>query len=100
MPPQIEQIVDGSVSAQKPLCLMNRLESPHTALSNSGWLMRELCPVIGVLGGVVDSFRDEFTVGDSVTPQLVCDDSSRFLAACSQQAPEEVLCCLSVPAAL
>jgi hypothetical protein len=62
--------------------------------------MRKFCPVIGVLGGVMGCIRDEFPVGNPVTPQLVCDDSSRFIAACSQQALEEVLCCLSVPTAL
>ena len=69
---------------------MKGLESPHAPLSHPGRLMGKFCPVIGVLGGVVGYIRDELPVGNPVTPQLVCDDSSRFIAACSQQALEEV----------
>ncbi len=80
MPPQIEQTVDNSVHAQKPLSLMRRLESPHASLSNSGWLMGKLGSVIGVLGGIVDRIRDEFAVSDAITPQLVGDNASGFTA--------------------
>ena len=80
MPPKIEKIVDSSVRVQKPLRLMSGFEPPHTSLPNSGWLMRKLGSIIGVLGGVMDRIRDEFAVSDTVTPQLVGDDSPGFTA--------------------
>ncbi len=40
MPPQIEKIVDSSVSAQKPLCLMHGFKPPHASFSDPRWLMR------------------------------------------------------------
>jgi hypothetical protein len=73
---KIEKIVDSSVRVQKSLCLMRRLESPHTSLPNPGWVMGTLGSIIGVLGGVMGRIRDEFSVSDTVTPQLVGDDSS------------------------
>jgi hypothetical protein len=36
---KIEKITDSSVRAQKPLGLMRGFESPHTSLSDPGWLM-------------------------------------------------------------
>ena len=80
MPPQIEEIVDSSVRAQKPLGLMRGFESPHTSLSDPGWLMRKLGSIVGILGGVMDRIRDEFAVSDTLAPQLVGDDSSGFTA--------------------
>ena len=44
--------------------------------------------------------RYEFAVSDTVTSQLVGDDSSGFTATRPKQAFEETLCCPSVPAAL
>ena len=84
MPPQIEQIVNGRVGAQKPLRLMSGLESPHAALSDPRWLVRELGSIVGVLGGVVDCIRDKFTMSNTVTPQLVGDDTPRFITTHSQ----------------
>ena len=81
MPPQIEQIVDSRVGAQKPLRLMSGLESPHAAFPDSRWLMREFRPIVGVLGGVVDCIRDKLSMSDTVAPKLVGDDSSRFFAS-------------------
>ena len=80
MPAQIEQIVDSSVGSQKSLCLIGGLKPPHAVLPDSRWLMREFRPIVGVLGGVVDRIRDKLSMSDTVAPQLVCDDSSRFFA--------------------
>ncbi len=46
--------------------------------------MRELCSIVGVLGGVVDCIRDKFSMSDNVAPRLICDDSSWFIAAPAQ----------------
>ena len=48
----------------------------------------------------MDRIRDQFAVSDTVTPQLVGDDSSGFAAAHAEQSLEETLCCLSIPVAL
>ena len=81
MPPQIEQIVNGRVGAQKSLRLMSGLESPHAALSDPRWLVRELGSIVGVLGGVVDCIRDKFSMSNTVASKLVGDDTSRFITA-------------------
>ncbi len=48
----------------------------------------------------MDCIRDKFSMSNTVASKLVGDDTSRFIAAHSQQAFEEALCCLSVSAAL
>jgi len=97
---QIEQVVHFGVCAQKSLCLMNRFESTHNSFSNSRWLMRKFGSIVGILGGVVDCVRDKFSMRDTIAPKLICDDSSRFIAARSQYALEKALCRHSVSAAL
>ena len=48
----------------------------------------------------MDRIRDEFAVSDTVTPQLVGDDSSGFAAAHAEQSLEKARCCLSISATL
>jgi len=48
----------------------------------------------------MDRIRDEFAVSDTVTPQLVGDDSSGFAAAHAEQSFEEARCCFSISALL
>ena len=53
------------MGAQKSLCLMNGLESPHASLSDPRWLMREFRPIISVLEGTpTKAFHKKFTVDD------------------------------------
>ena len=49
MSSKIEKIVDRRMDFQKLLSLCCRFESSHHPFSNSRRLMRQLCPVIGIL---------------------------------------------------
>jgi len=39
MPVQIEQIIDGGMSFQESLCLLDGFEKPHASFSNTGGLV-------------------------------------------------------------
>ena len=80
MPPQIEQIVDSSVRAQKPLGLMSGFEASHDPLSDPGWLMGKLCSIVGILGRVMDRIRYEFAVSDPIASLLIGNYYSRLIA--------------------
>jgi hypothetical protein len=57
MPPQIEKIIDSSMSCYKSLRLPHRLEPPHPSLpyprrlipDKAGQALRLLCPIILIL---------------------------------------------------
>ena len=49
-----EEIQDDSVDRQESLGLSGGLEPPHLSLSLSGWLVRDLSPIVGVSAGVVE----------------------------------------------
>jgi hypothetical protein len=84
MPPEIEQITDGSVSAQEPLRLFYRFESSHPSLSYPSRLVRLLSPIIGVMIRNMYRFRHHFPMRYRVATQLVRHDLPGFAAMISQ----------------
>jgi len=60
---------------------MSGLKSPHATLSDWCWLMRELRSIVRVLRGVVGRIRGDIAMNDSVTTQLIGDDTSGFAIA-------------------
>jgi len=100
LPTQVEQVVYSGVGVKKPLRLMSGLESPHATLSDSCRLMRELRSIVCVLGGVVGRIRGDIAMSDSVTTQLIGNDSSELAIAYPEQALEEANGCLSISATL
>ncbi len=68
MPTQIEKIVDGGMSTQKPLSLTHRLESPHSALSHPGRLVRLLCAIVGIPISDVNGLRYNLAMSNTITP--------------------------------
>ena len=66
MSSKVEQIVHRRVDIQKSLSLCCRFESSHHPFSDSGRLMRQLHPVIGILCRVMDSLRDKLTLRDAI----------------------------------
>ena len=84
MPTQVEQVVFSRMGVENPLRLMSGFESPHATLFDPGWLMRELRSIVCVLSGVVGCIRGDIAMRDSVTPQLICDDTSGFAIAHSE----------------
>ncbi len=74
IPSQVEQMTDSSMSCHKPLGLPRRFESPHSALPDSGRLMRLLYPTILILLGTVNRFRDHLSMSDTIASQLFRHD--------------------------
>jgi hypothetical protein len=93
---QVEQITDGSMSTQKSLRLLQRLEPPHPSLPHPGRLMGLLGPVILILLGTVDRLRKQFPVSDSIAPQLISHDLPRLTAMRPQEPHEEPLRCRTI----
>jgi len=62
--------------------------------------MRELRSIVCVLGGVVGHIRGDIAMSDSVTTQLIGNDSSGLAIAYPEQALEEANGCLSISATL
>jgi len=66
MTSEIEQIVNSGVCTQETLRLSGGFKASHAPLPNSRWLMGKLCPVVGILGGIVNGFRNELSVCNSI----------------------------------
>ena len=71
------------MNSQESLRLADGFESSecrttHPSLPHSGRLMRLLGPVILILLGTVDRFRNQLPVGHPVTSQLVSYDFPGF----------------------
>jgi len=62
--------------------------------------MRRLCPVIGILGCIVNGLRDEFSMRNAIASQLVRYNLSRFAMVMFQQPLEETLSSRSVTTCL
>jgi len=74
VPTQIEQVLNDGMGSNKSLRLSHRLESSHPPLSHPDCLMGLLDSVIGVLGCIVNHFRQYFPAGNTIAAQLVSHD--------------------------
>ena len=94
---EIEQIVDCSVGTQESPSLSNRLELPHPSFPDPGRLMRLLCPIIFILFSTEDRLENQLTMGNTITPQLICHDLPGFTLVTPQQTLEEALRSSPIP---
>jgi len=62
--------------------------------------MGKLCPVVGILGSIVNGLRNELSVRNPIASQLVRHNLSRFTVVMFQQSLEETLSSLSVTVCL
>ena len=62
--------------------------------------MRKLCPVIGILAGIVNGLRNELSIRNAKAFQLVCHNRSRFAMMIFQQSLEETCSSCSVTTCL
>jgi len=100
VPAKIEQVVHSGMNTQESLRLPRRLEPAHTAFSHTSRLVRKLCPVIGILAGIVNALRNEFSMRNSIASQLVCHNLSRFAMMLFQQSLEETRSSCSITTCL
>ena len=98
--PEIEQIVDGGVSAQKPLAVFDRLEFSHPSFTDSRWLMRQLRSIVGILRFIIDRSRYRLSVRHVVASHLIRNDLPWLAIMASQQALDKPLFRLAIPARL
>ena len=96
VPAKIEQIIHSGMNTQESLRLPRRLEAAHTPFSHTSRLVRKLCPVISILGCIMNGFRDEFSMRNTIASQLVRHNLSRLTMVIFQQSPEETLSSRSV----
>ena len=71
------------MGTQKSPCLPGRFELPkcrttHPTFSHSGHFVRLLGPIIGIAIIYVDGLRNQFTMRDTITTQLVRHDLPRL----------------------
>lgn len=85
------------MDCNKSLSLPNRLELPHTSLSDSSRLVRLLCSVIGVPVSDMDGFRNQLSMRDTITSQFVRHDLPWFVTMTTQQTLEKPLRRCSIP---
>ncbi len=85
---------------QEPLSLPHTFESTHDPFSNSRWLMRKFCPVVGILRCIMNRIRDELAMCDPIASQLVRHYLSGFHAMHLQKSFEEALSGLAVTSSL
>ena len=66
--------MDSDTRRYESLILPDRLELAHPSLPDTGIFVRLLYPIVGVLRCIVKGLRDQLSMGDAITPQLVGDD--------------------------
>jgi hypothetical protein len=77
------------MNAQETLRLLCRFETAHAPLSYPRRLMRQFGTVIGILRRIMNRVRDQFSMRDAVTSQLIRDNLPGFTAIISKQPFEE-----------
>ena len=65
---------------QETLRLLDRLELSHPSLSHPGCLMGLLCPVVGILGIIMDNIRHQLSMRNAIAPQFVSHDLSGLVS--------------------
>ena len=80
------------MNTQESLSLLSRFEATHTPFPDSCRLMRKLCSIVGILGGIVNRIRYQCAMGDTIASQLVRYDPPWLAATPFDQTPEEALC--------
>jgi hypothetical protein len=68
MSSQIKQVVDSSMGRHESLRLSDRFESSHPSLPHSSRFMGLFDPIIGVLIGDMNGFRNNLSMRYAVTP--------------------------------
>jgi hypothetical protein len=82
---------------QESLSLLHRFESSHPTLSHPGRFMGLLCPIIRILRSIVDYVRNQVSMSNAITAQLICDNLPGFAPMRSQEALEESLSSGTIP---
>jgi hypothetical protein len=100
VPAKIEQIIHSGMNTQESLRLSGGFKASHTLLPNSRWLMRKLCPVIGILARIVNCLWHKFSMRNAIASQLVRHYLSRISLVIFQQPLEETLCSCTVTTGL
>jgi hypothetical protein len=77
------------MGTEKSLGLPDRFEPPHSSLPDPGTLMRLLRPIIRIPGGIMNRFRNQLPVSNSIASQLIRHDFPGFATMAPQQASEE-----------
>ena len=85
---------------QETLSLRYGFELPHTPLAHPGALMRLLRSIVGILRRIVNSFGNQFPVGDAIASQFVGNNLPGCTAMASEKALEEALRRSTIPAGL
>ena len=96
----VEEILHDTVNRREPLELSGRLETPHLALTLSGWLMGDLRAVVRVLIGAVEHRWHHRATGGRVTTQLVGNQASRHVPLVLQQLAKEAHRGVPIPSRL
>ena len=89
MSPDPEEILHHAMDGGEALEMGGRFETPHLAFALPRRLMREPCPVVGVLLRAVHDGRHHGSVGGRVAAQLVGDQPTGEPALFLQQRAEE-----------
>ncbi len=77
------------VSFKETLCMLGRLEALHPAFSLPGRLMGVLCSIVEVSALPMSDSRQEYSLGCTVTTELVGYDHARVALGGSQQFAKE-----------
>ena len=77
--------------SREALRLDNAFESPHAPFSKPRGFVRLLCTVVGVAVGDVKRIRNQFSMGNPVTAQLVGNDFPRLISMTQYQSAEKPL---------
>jgi hypothetical protein len=84
------------MGTQKTLGLTRRFKTAHAALSYSCRLMRKFSTIICVLRCIVNRIRNQFSMRDAITSQLIGHYFSGFPFMIFQQALKKALCSLAI----
>ena len=104
MTTEIKQVANCGVNTQESLTLANRLKSSECRTTQPPLpnypvrLMRKLGTIISLLRRILNSLRDQFTMGNTATSQLVRHYFPRHAIMVPNQSTEEAFGSSSVSA--
>jgi hypothetical protein len=86
-----EMVRDGTKGGKKALRMARGFETPHSALSLPGWLVRVFCSIVqAFVLAMLDSWQD-FLLCGGIARQFVCDDHPWDILESFEQFPKELL---------
>ena len=83
-------VVDGGMGGEKPLCRPGRSEPEMLAFTATGWLVRDLCPIVRTPAGDMAVSSAKIPQGCTVGSEPIRDDGVRQVSLALEELPHKL----------